>query len=600
MKNFFTSLFGSLVALLIFFGGGALFCVILLAGLAAIGRKHAPQIESGSYIVFDLSTTIKDAPEEFDQAALIGQLTGERGRTLQLRTVTRALRAAARDPRIAGLFITGPALPVGGTGYASLKEVRAAVAEFQSTGKPVVAYLNFVNTRVYYVASAASDLVLDPFGMIVMPGLATESPFFSGAFEKFGVGVQVTRVGRYKSAVEPFIRREHSPEDREQLQKLLDDIWGDLLADIAATRKITPADVQRAADTAGLIRAPAALEHKLVDRVAYRDEIIDELKAKTGRAKGTLPTFRQINLAQYAGLAGEAGSPTAKGRIAVVYAEGDIVDGNGQIGEVGGRKFSRELRRLRQDEKVKAVVLRVNSPGGSASAAEEIQREVRLTMKSKPVVVSMGPLAASGGYWISAYSHHIYAEPATITGSIGVFGMFPEIQKLSNNLGVTWDYVKTGRNAGLLTLSRPKTPAEIEIFQGTVDWVYGEFVAKVAEGRKLDKAAVEAIAQGRVWSGAEALKLGLVDGLGGLNDAIADAARRAGLGTNYRLVEYPRKREFAEIISELLQNVVPEKADGAAILTRVSQELLDQVRVLQHFNDPRGIYARLPLNIMIK
>lgn len=599
MKNFFTSLLGALTALIIFIGGCFLLGVMAIAALVAIGQKKAPVLADGSYLVFDLSATIKDAPEEIDRAALLGQLTGERRRTLQLRAATQALRAAAGDERIAGLLLTGPALPIGGGGFAALKELRSAVEAFKAAGKPVVAYLNFVNTRVYYVASAATDLVLDPYGMILMPGLATESLFLAGALEKYGVGVQVTRVGKYKSAVEPFIRREHSPADREQLQKLLDDVWGDLLADISAGRNITPADVQRAADAEGIIRAPAALEHKLVDRIAYRDEIFDELQARTGRQRGRLSTFKQISLPRYADMVDHADAGSG-GKIAVVYAEGEIVDGKGQIGEVGGRKFSRELRQLRQDGSVKAIVLRVNSPGGSAAAAEEIQRELRLIARKKPVVVSMGPMAASGGYWISAYAHRIFAQPTTVTGSIGVFGLFLDVQKLSNNHGFTWDYVKTGRNAGLLAFGRPKTDEEIAIFQGMVDWVYDEFVAKVAEGRNLDAARVQEIAQGRIWSGAEAQKIGLVDEIGGMGDAIADAARRAGLGDDYRLVEYPRKRKLMEAISELLQDAAPDKAGGAGILAQVSREVSARIRTLERFNDPRGIYARLPLDITIK
>jgi len=245
-------------------------------------------------------------------------------------------------------------------------------------------------------------------------------------------------------------------------------------------------------------------------------------------------------------------------------------------------------------------VLRVNSPGGSASASEEIQRELRLTMQTKPVVVSMGSVAASGGYWISTYAHRIFAEPATITGSIGVYGLFINVQQLANNLGFTWDTVKTGQLAGMLTISRPKTEEELAVFQKLVDWVYEEFTAKVAEARKLDKAKVLEIAQGRVWSGAEAQKLGLVDEVGGLNNAITYAAKKAGLGTNYRLTEFPRKRQLAEIINEVLKGMAPEQAGDDAALAKMLGEFKEQARELLRCNDPRGIYARLPVNIVIQ
>jgi protease-4 len=286
--------------------------------------------------------------------------------------------------------------------------------------------------------------------------------------------------------------------------------------------------------------------------------------------------------------------------IAVVYAEGDIVDGDGEIGDVGGDRFARELRRLRQDDSVKAIVLRVNSPGGSATASEEIQRELRLTMRSKPVVVSMGTVAASGGYWISTYSDRIFAEPATITGSIGVYGMFLNVQQLATNLGFTWDTVKTGKLADMLTISRPKTDEELVVFQRLVDWIYEEFTAKVAEGRKLDKSKVLEIAQGRVWSGAEAKRLGLVDEMGGLQDALAYAAKKADLGRNYRVTEYPRKRQLAELINEILREVAPDQSQSHAALLTLVRPYEDQLHALLRLNDPRGLYARLPEDLVVQ
>jgi protease-4 len=603
MKNFFTSLLGALVALVVFFGGCLVLGFLFLAVLVAVGQKRPAAVENGSYLVFDLSTRIQDAPVDFDGGALFGPLLGgSRITTLQLRTVTRAIRSAARDPRIAGLLITSQKLPVdNGVGFGSLKELRAAIEEFKRTGKPVMAYLNAATTRDYYVASAASDLVLDPYGMLLLPGLASQPLFMAGAFEKFGVGVQVTRVGKYKSAVEPFTRKDLSPEAREDLQKLLDDLWADLLADVAHSRGLKRAELQRAVDAHGLFMASDALAARLVDRTAYRDEVIDELKQRTGRRKDSTEPFKQINLRTYAGIvADNAPLGDGRGRVAVVYAEGDIVDGEGQSGEVGGRKFSRELRRLRLNPDIKAIVLRVNSPGGSAMASEEIQRELRLTLQTKPVVVSMGSVAASGGYWISTYADRIFAEPTTITGSIGVFGLFINVQQLANNLGFTWDTVKTGRLAGLLTISRPKTDEELAVFQRMVDWIYDQFTDKVAAARKLDKAKVLEIAQGRVWSGVEAKKIGLVDEIGGLNDAVAYVAKKAGLGTRYRVVEFPRKRELKDIINDVMQDVAPGDAFGNGALKQMLGEFKAQIEVLSHFNDPHGVYARLPVDVRIQ
>lgn len=611
MKNFFTSMLGALVALFIFTGGAFVLFIGFIGAIAAMsgGDKAAPEFEKGSYLVFDLSTNITDAPPAID----FGTLGNGRNDTLQLRTVTRALRAAAKDERIAGVFVTGGLRPADyGSGYAALKEVRAALASVKAAGKPVAAYLTQATTKDYFIASVAGDLAIDPYGVLMMPGLASEPMFFAGAFEKYGIGVQVTRVGKYKSAVEPFTRKNMSPENRDQIQKLLDDVWGGLLADIAPSRGTTVEKIQTIVDAEGLIRPEKAKEGKLVDRIAYRDEVYDDLKAKTGRA-GSKQPFKQITLADYAHISKdiadapvkgtdveESSSYSGKGRIAVVYAEGEIVDGEGDVGDVGGSRFSRELRKLRQDEDVKAVVLRINSPGGSASASETIQREIRLIKKVKPVVVSMGSYAASGGYWIAAYGDRIFAEPTTITGSIGVFGVQFDVKKLSGDFGLTFDTVKTGKFADVISITRPKTEEELAVFQRMVDWIYGEFIGKVAEARKLKRETVEEIAQGRVWSGAEAKKLGLVDELGGLDAAIAFAATQAKLGSNYRIVEYPRPKELFEAVQDFIEKLTPNNAKAPGLAVQIAQRIESEVKVLRTFNDPQGIYARLPLNLSVR
>ncbi len=606
MKNFFTSMFGALVALILFAGGCFVLFVGFVATLAAVGAKkeHVTNVEPGSYLVFDLASNITDSPPPVD----LGPFSRDRD-TLQLRMVTHALHAAAKDNRIAGVFISGDLSSAAfGSGYAALREVRSALNDFKASGKPVVAYLTFATTKTYYVASTASDLEIDPYGVILMPGLASEPMFFAGAFEKYGVNVQVTRVGKYKSAVEPFIRKDMSPENREEIQRLLDDIWGGLLSDIAPSRGLTPAKIQATVDSEGLIRADVAKKNHLVDRVAYRDEVYDALKAKTGRAGSKLP-FKQISLDDYAkdvkdrtdtpNSHGELPPASGHGRIAVVYAEGDIVDGEGSTGEVGGARFSRELRRLRQDSSIKAVVLRVDSPGGSAAASEVIQREIRLMKGVKPIVVSMGTYAASGGYWISTYGDRIFAEPNTVTGSIGVFGIQFDVQQLANNFGITFDRVKTGKFADALSITRAKTPEEIAVLQRAVDWIYDQFITKVSESRRLKREKVEEIAQGRVWSGSEAKQLGLVDEIGGLDAAVAYAAQKAGLGSNYRLVEYPRQKELFEALQDLFEKNRPSRADSASIAAKIANRLDQELQTLRSFNDPQGIYLRLPMNLSI-
>jgi protease IV len=593
MRNFISSMLGALAAMFLFLVAGCALFIGLLIVISAMGEKRV-SVEPGSFLVVDLSTNITDAPPIID----FGTLTGDSVEVIQLRTATKAIRAASKDARIKGVLLTGSLQPNGlGSGYATLAEVREALLEFKATGKPIHAYLTYASTRDYYLASVADDIALNPYGVIVMPGLASEPVFFAKAFKRFGIGVQVTRVGKYKSAVEPYIRDDLSPENRLQLQTLLNDIWHGLLADVAASRKLTIADIQNLVDTEGLIRADIAEQTGLIDRAIYQDEILDELKAETGRAGTELP-FKQISLPEYAAAAPDPGA-YGSGRIAVVYAEGDIVDGEGEWSQVGGTRFARELRKLRQDPKVKAIVLRVNSPGGSATASEVIQREMRLAAKEKPVVVSMGSYAASGGYWISTYSDRIFAEPTTITGSIGVFGVVFDIQELAGNIGVGFDSVKTGKFADALSISRPKTEEELAVLQRSIDWIYEQFVEKVADSRQLDRKVVEEIAQGRVWSGSEALKLGLVDEIGSLNAAIHYAAEQADLGGAYRVTEYPRRKDLGEAITELIQRLQPAGA-RSSVYSKLLHRLETELKTLNAYNDPQGIYARLPVSISIR
>ncbi len=602
MKNFITSMLGALVALIVFTVCGLLLFIGIVGAVVSAGLRNAPdraaRVESGSYLVFDLSTNITDAPPLFD----LSGLTDTSPQTLQLRTATRAIRAASSDSRIAGILLKGSLQPQGfGSGYGALQEVRAALLRFRNGGKPVKAYLELATTRDYYLASVADEVTLDPYGMIYMPGLASQPMFFAGLFEKYGVGVQVTRAGKYKSYVEPYTRKDMSPENREETQRLLDDLWASIISDVGKSRKLAPARVQATVDAEGLIRPEAAKAGGLVDRIAYRDQVIDALKAETGKGSNK-DSFKQITLAAYAALLPDHAVRASGRAVAIVYAEGEIVDGEGEPGEIGGVAFAREIRKLRQDKDVKAIVLRVNSPGGSATAAEAIQRELRLARQSKPVIVSMGAYAASGGYWISAYGDRIFALPKTITGSIGVFGMQFDVQKLAGDFGITFDRVKTGKYADALTITRPKTEEEMAVMQRLVDWIYGEFKTKVAEGRKLKPDEVERIAQGRVWSGSEALKLGLVDEFGGLEVAVRYAAKQAGLGEGFRLIEYPEKRDLFQIVSDLVGRAVPDasRETEKGLVGQVEKRLESELRQLKAFNDPQGVYARMPIDLAIR
>jgi protease IV len=598
MKNFFASFLGTLAGLALMATVLVVLCGMLLFAAASFSpEKTVTSVEDGAYLVFDLNANITDAPPEYDNAG--GGLFGGDSTTLQLRKVTRALREAATDKRIAGVVMLGSLQPDGfGSGFATLAEVRRALADFRKSGKPVIAYLDFATTADLYLAAGASELVMDPYGTLMVPGLASQPTFYAGAFEKFGVGVQVTKVGEFKSYAEPYVRKDLSPANREQLTKLLGDLWSDLVADLSADRKITPAKLQELIDREGLIRPEAALDAGLVDKLAYRDEVLTELRVATGRTE-IGDAFKQIALTDYVHALPKE-SEHKSNTIAVVYAEGAIVDGEGNADEVGGERFARELRALREDDDVKAIVLRVNSPGGSATASEHIQRELRLAVDVKPVVVSMGSYAASGGYWISTYGSRIYAEPTTITGSIGVVGIHFDVQKLANNLGITWDGVKTGKYADIFTISRPKTEDELAVFQGMVEWIYGEFIRKVSQGRKLDPAEVRRMAGGRVWSGREAVKLGLVDELGGLDAAIAHAAELADIKNDYKLEEFPQSQTFAEMLAGWFEKARPLETRQRGVVSQVISQVEEHARELGQYNDPRGVYARLPLDIRVR
>jgi protease-4 len=600
MKNFITSMLGAFVALVAFSVGAVLLFIGFIGAIVSMNQQEKTAVvENGSYIVFDLSTNITDAPPAFD----LGDLGQGRSDTLQLRSITKAIRYAANDDKIRGILLLGNLSPGGyGTGYAALKEVRAALGDFRASGKPIVAYIDYATTKDYYLASAASQVVLDPFGQIIMPGLASEPWFVGGLFEKYGIGIQVARAGKFKSYVESYTRKDMSPENREQIQKLLDDIWGSIVADISKSRQVKPDLIQTTVDSEGIINAAVALKTHLIDQVAYRDVIIEQLKKETNVTKKT-DSFKQVDLAYYAKSAVTKAPNLGSDEVAIVYAEGEIVEGEGDQTEIGGTRFARELRRLREDSNVKAILLRVNSPGGSVTASETIQREVRLARKSKPVIVSMGSYAASGGYWISAYSDRIFAEPTTITGSIGVFGILPNIQKLANDHGVTFDSVKTGKYAdGLLTISRPRTDEELAIFQKNVDWTYSQFLAKVSAGRNLPIDRVGEIAQGRVWSGTEGLKIGLVDEIGGLADALRYAGRTANLGEHFKVTEYPRSRKLSDAIAEALGRFAPSglHVQTTGVIGEIEGRIMNEFKMLKALNDPQGLYARMPVDLEIR
>jgi protease IV len=595
MRDFFKNVLATFVGLFLFLTLGIAGLTAFLVAIAANSRTPEPTVQARSVLTLDLSQPIADANPEASAREVIGSALGgsRRENSIALRSVLESLEKAAKDERIVGLYLEGS---VQSTGFATLREVRQALQKFRDAGKPIYAYDGVSwQEKDYYLASVATQILQHPTGLLEINGLGFQTPFFAGALQKYGVGVQVLRVGKYKSAVEPYLLSGNSPENKEQTQKWLTDLWNEFLTTSSKSRKLTPQKIQVIADKDGILLSSAAKSAGLVDKIAYEDEVIAELQKLTGEDKKT-HSFRQIDISKYAQILRDDQKSSAN-RIAVIYAEGDIVSGQGGSESVGGDRLAKLIRDLRNDGDVKAIVLRVNSPGGSATASEQIAREVFLTNREKPVIASMGNLAASGGYQISSYATKIFASPNTITGSIGVFGVLPNFQKIANDNGITWDGVKTGKFADSDTIARPKTAEELAIGQKVVNQIYDDFLNIVSKSRSIAKPKVNEIAQGRVWSGAEAKKIGLVDELGGIEAAIQAAAKEAKLGDDWELEEYPKSGSFeVKLLGQLFNRYFPEPESKAPIdpLTAEIQRFQKDFETLKAMNDPLGAYSRLP------
>jgi protease-4 len=604
LKYTFATLVGSFLGLFLFLGVGFGSLIWLIVSTAS--KTGEPTVEDKSVLVFDLSATIRDTQPQLSSRQAVESALGEPDESvLTLRNVLQTLEAAAEDDKIVGLYLRGTNAETS-TGYAILREVRQALDEFRESGKPIYAYdLNW-SEKEYYLASAANKVFVNPSGMVLINGFSSRTAFYKEALDKYGIGIQVVRAGKYKSAVEPYQRTELSDANRQQTQQLLDDIWREFRMTASRNREIDAQGLQIVASKWGLIQPPTAKSENLVDEVAYFDEVTAQLRELTEQSGEDTTSFRNVGMVKYKSSLenGFDGSEEeANNQVAVVYAEGAIVPGSGTLQQVGSNRFSRRLRKLREDEKVKAIVMRVNSPGGSATASEVIQREVKLTQQKKPIVISMGNYAASGGYLISTYGSKIYAEPNTITGSIGVYGLLPNVQELGNELGITWDGVKTNPFADLNTISRPKTEAEMQKLRQMVQQSYDRFLADVAQGRELERSQVADLAQGRVWSGVQAQKVGLVDELGGLEDAIAAAASMAELD-QWQVQEYPKRSSFEErLLKQILQSRLGVGGEGSLVESQLQQEwqrLKQQMELLATLNDPQHIYALMPYKIEIE
>jgi protease-4 len=595
-----------LVVNVLFFG--------ILVGLAVAAFSGRTKVPDGAALVVQPQGTIVEqlaAGDPLEKLVAQSAGVGSMAKETLLKDLLDAIRAAKDDKKVKALYLD--LNEMSGAGLTKLRDLRAAIADFKKSGKRVVAYGDDYLQSQYYLAAQADEVYLHPQGAVVLHGVGRWRNYYKEGLDRLGVQVHVFRVGEYKSAVEPYLRNDMSPEAKEMALETYGDIWRDYLADVAAARKVKPEDITAWIEAmperlraAGGDAAKATLEAKLVDKLAPRDEVRQRLIQLVGEDKEK-KSFRQIGVQPYLqAKGGDRTGATGKGKaVAVVVAKGDIVDGDQPAGTIGGDSTARLLRQAREDDDVKAVVLRVDSGGGSAFASEIIRRECELVRKAgKPLVVSMGSVAASGGYWIATSSDEIWAAPETITGSIGIFGVYPTIDKpLAKYLGVHTDGVGTTRFTDALRPDRPLDPAVADIAQQYIDNGYQDFLSRVAQARKMTPEQVDRIARGRIWSGEDAKGLGLVDQLGGIDQAIESAAKRAKLEKGYRVWYIEKERSLRERImamlaAEALELAVtagwveePSPAASALSVAGRLRELRADVERLSRWNDPHGVYA---------
>ncbi len=535
MKSFFKIFFASLLSLIIF----TLIIFFLFVGwITGLASKEKPRVEAKSVLVINLSQNFKEQEVENPLSPFS---SNDEMDVPGLYDVVRLIHKAKEDKKISGIYLVADANP---NGLASSEEIRNALLDFKTSKKFIVARGDVISQKAYYVANAADKLYLNPTGMLEWVGINVDYIFLKGLLDKLEIQPQIFYAGKFKSATEPFRTDKMTPENKLQTTAWLNNLYNNFLIKASEARKIDTATLHQLANEGKIQTAQNALDNKLVDGLKYDDQVKDEIKSKLGLGKYEKINFITIN--KYAKSGGF--KKTGTERIALIYAEGDIIDGNNdQRGVIASEIYMKLLRKARLDKTIKAIVFRVNSGGGSALASDNIWRELSLAKTEKPVVVSFGDVAASGGYYISCAADSIFAEPTTITGSIGVFGIIPNMEAFfKNKLGITFDGVKTAQyaDAGIL---HPLSENQKKMIQHSIDIIYEQFKKRVADGRKKDVTYVDSIAQGRVWSGDDAIKIGLIDRFGGLQDAVNCAARLAKI-TDYRLREFPQPQNIFDRI----------------------------------------------------
>ncbi len=586
MKQFFKFMFASCL------GSALMLIILLLILIFAVnsGTDTNVNVQPKSVLYMTLDYNI---PERTTQDDIMNTLMNIRDLDADisgLNDIIANIDYAKDDPNISGIFLE---LSSVGTSTANIEELRQHIASFRESGKFVVTYSESMAQNAYYLATAGDEIYLNPDGMLDIHGMASQVMFYKNLLDKLDIEIQIIRGpnNKFKSAVEPYFLDKMSDANREQMTKLLNTMWFKIVSDINVSRGISIRRINELADNLSLtFDANVALDEHFVDGLCYRDQIITRIKELAG-----IDNSKKINVLTNAQYANARPEPKAKSnKIAIIYANGQIIDGVGDDETIGSVTLSKAIREARQNRKVKAIVMRVNSPGGSALASEVIRREVELAKAEKPFIISMGSYAASGGYWISAEGDHIFADPTTLTGSIGVFGTFPNAKKfLNEKLGLTFDVVKTNENADFGRFNEPLTDYQKALLQKYVGNTYNDFTSLVARTRSLRQSYVDSIGQGRVWAGADALELGLVDELGGLVKAIEYAADKAGL-TDYSFKYYPEQMDLMDL---LLKGNVQEPYTKSLIKNKLGKNYT-YLETFENISKLDGVQALMPFMIM--
>lgn len=583
MKNFFKIVLGTFVGSLIALTVG-FFLMLGFIGSMASFSETKPVVPKSAILSIDFGIRISEQSID-DPFSSINPLQGTSGKTQGIYSLIRSIDKAATDPAIKFIYMNLSSLNAGIT---HTEELRSALERFRTSGKPVIAYADNFSQPAYYLSTVADKIYLSPTGMLPLTGVSISTIFFKDLLDKLGVEVQLVRHGKFKAAAEQFISNKMSPENREQLQAYVNAVWSTWASQIASAREIPVEKINLLADNLSLSTAQDALEAGLVDELLYKDQLIEKLTTLFGVEDEK--DLKMITTTNY-DKATHKVDFKEKNKVAIIYANGDIIMGKTE-NNIASDSFMEHISKVRKDSTIKAVVFRVNSPGGSAQSSDIIERELALLMENKPVVVSMGDYAASGGYWISAKANKIFTNNTTLTGSIGVFSMVPNFQKAMNkHLSVNAESVNSNKYSDLMSGYRPLECAESEFLRSAVEKIYTDFINLVAQGRNMTPEKVDEIAQGRVWAGKDALGIGLADQQGGLYDALLSAASMAGL-EGYRIVEYPVQKSAIDRLVEMLSEssvAAGNMADPLGMLENAYQSLLKE-RGISHM-------ARLPYNI---